>query len=164
MRALGFFAVAAAVALSGCSAGESTTAAKTEVAKFRQQADAGQFADIYKASGPDIRNSVTEAQFVQMVGGFHGAIGKFKSAPEPGWAYNTDNDGQRVTLDYDSTFERGKAKEQFIYRITDGKAVLAGYDYKADGAIAPAPAGTAESANQAEATDSNEGEGEGEGT
>lgn len=162
MRAFGIFVVAAAAALSGCSAGESTEAAKAEVAKFRQQADAGQFAEIYKAAAPDIRNSVSEAQFVQMIGGFHQAIGKFKSAPEPGWRYDTDTAGQRVTLDYDSTFERGKAHEQFIYKMTDGKAVLAGYDYKAEGAIAPAPAPT-EAAAPAEGDDS-ASDGEAEGT
>ncbi|RYG88989.1 MAG: hypothetical protein EON59_02550 [Alphaproteobacteria bacterium] len=140
MRILGNFAVAVAVALAGCSAGESTDAAKTEVAKFRQQVAAGQFAEIYKAAAPDIRNSISEAKFVEMVGGFHQAIGTFKSAPDPGWGYDTDtNTGQRVTLDYDSVFERGKAHEQFTYRMIDGKPVLAGYDYKAD-AIAPAPA------------------------
>lgn len=159
MRALGIFVAATAMALSGCSAGESTEAAKAEVAKFRQQADAGQFAEIYKASAPDIRNSVSEAQFVQMVGGFHQAIGKFKSAPEPGWMYNTDDAGQRVTLDYDSTFERGKAHEQFIYKMLDGKAVLAGYDYKAEGAVAPAPADTATPADAGETGSDGEAEG-----
>lgn len=158
MRALGIFAVAAAVALSGCSAGESTDAAKAGVGTFRQQVAAGQFADIYKTSAPDIRNSVTEAQFVQMIGGFHQAIGTFKSAPDPGWRYDTDTAGQRVTLDYDSVFERGKAHEQFIYRMTDGKAVLAGYDYKSEGGIAPAPTPAPEAANEAE------GDGEAEGT
>ena len=165
MRALGIFAAAAAaaaVALSGCSAGESTTAAKAEVARFHQQADAGQFAEIYKASAPDIRNSVTEAQFVETVGGFHAAIGKFKSTDEPGWSYNTDGDGQRVTLSYESVFERGKAKEQFIYRMLDDKPVLAGYDYKADGAIAPVSPPAADPTNQADA--GGEGDGEAEGS
>ncbi|RYY23508.1 MAG: DUF4019 domain-containing protein [Sphingomonadales bacterium] len=158
MRVLGMFVVAAMVALSGCSAGEHTDAAKTEVTKFRQQVDAGQFAEIYKASGTDIRNAMPEAQFVEMIGGFHQAIGKFTSAPDPGWNYNTDDAGQRVTLDYDSTFERGKAHETFVYKIIDGKAVLAGYNFKADGPMATAPA-----ANTTEEVPA-DGDGEAEGT
>lgn len=164
MRALGIFAVATMVALSGCSAGEDTTTAKAEVAKFRMQVAAGQFAEIYKGSSDDIRKSVTEEKFVELIGGFHGAIGKFQSAPEPGWKYDTDTtNGQRVTLDYDSVFERGKAHEQFIYRIIDGKAVLAGYDYKADAATAAAL--NAAAANTSEAAPAgDEGDGEAEGT
>jgi len=163
MRAFGIMIVAAA-ALAGCSAGEDSTAAKAEVAKFRGQVAAGQFGDIYKGSTDDIKKGVTEEQFDQMVGGFHRAIGAFKSAPEPGWKYDTDSNGERVTLDYDSIFERGKAHEQFIYKILDGKPVLAGYDYKADPATAAALSAAQQNATEQAPAEGGEGEGEAEGT
>jgi len=143
MRALGIFAVAATIALSGCAGNEDARAAKAEVARFRQQVAAGQFAEIYRASAPNIRNAMTEARFVQMVGDFHRSMGRFQSATEPSWRYDSGSDGDQIALKYVSTFERGKATQQFIYTMLDGRPVLSAYDYRAaTGGPMAADAGT----------------------
>lgn len=159
MRAFGIVAVAAMVALTGCSVEDDTKAARDAVTTFRQQFAASQYAAIYQASAADLKSTVTEAQFAEQLGKFHDGLGSLKSATETGW--NADTNGV-VTLNFDSTFDNAKAKEDFIYRITDGKALLAGYNIKTvDGAAPAAPA-----ANDAAPADNSEGgdaDGEAEG-
>jgi hypothetical protein len=157
MRAFGIGAIAAMMAASGCSMTDDTKAAREAVATFRQQFAASQYAAIYQASSSDLKATVTEAQFAEQVGKFHDGLGNFKAATETGWNANTSG---IITLNFDSTFDNAKAKEDFVYKMTDGKPLLAGYNIKTeDGAAPVAPA-----SNQAAPADNAEGDGEAEGT
>ncbi|MES2987567.1 MAG: hypothetical protein V4808_06660 [Pseudomonadota bacterium] len=160
MRGIGIVAIAAMVALSGCSTADDTKAARDAVGTFRQQFAAAQYPAIYQAAAADLKSTVTEAQFAEQVGKFHDGLGALKTATETGWSADANG---LVTLNFDSEYANAKTKEDFVYRIADGKALLAGYNIKTvDGASPAAPA-----ANEAvPAADSEDAaaEGEAEGT
>lgn len=158
MRMFGIAAVAAMVALSACSAEDDTKAAREAVAGFRQQIASQQYAAIYQGASTDLKATVTEAQFVEQLGKFNSALGNFKAAAESGTTVDTNG---LVTLNFDSTFDNAKAKEDFVYKMTDGKPLLAGYNIKTTEATAPAaPA----AGNEAAPAEGGEADGEAEGT
>lgn len=124
MRAV---AIILAAALAGCAIGADIPAAQQGVADFRAKLDAGKFAEIYRASSKDLRDVTSEAELVRLLEQVHGKLGGFREAKQTGWLDQTDTGGHFITLNFDSTYAKGKATEEFIYRIDSGKAALAAY-------------------------------------
>ena len=50
-----------------------------------------------------------------------------KSSSQKGWNVNVGTAGKFITLNYSTAFAEGEASEQFVYRVADGQALLAGY-------------------------------------
>jgi hypothetical protein len=74
-----------------------------------------------------------------MAGGFaaildqiHRRLGNVKSSTRMGFNDSVDNGDHRLELTYDTKFERGEGAEEFVFRIIDGKPLLAGYHVKSD--------------------------------
>ena len=138
------FILAAALAAGGCSAGADKSKATAAVAEFRQRADAGRFAEIWRAGAAELKASTSEAELVRVLGGLHAHYGAFRSASETNWHWNSSNGNVQVTLEYASAFERGRANERFVYRIGDGAALLMGYNRSAAAGAAAAGNSSAE--------------------
>lgn len=113
--------------LSGCSASKDVEAAQTEVARFHKMFDAGQFAEIYATAGPEIRQGMSEADWVAMLEGVHNFYGNVAQTKNKGFNVNYNTSGSRVSLTYDTQFTRGAGEEDFVYDLADGKLTLAGW-------------------------------------
>lgn len=128
MRKPFMIAAALATATAGCSAGADRGTAEAAVVEFRQMMDAGRFAEIYRASAPDMKSTTSEAELVRVLGGVHTHYGNFRTASQTDWNWNSSNGNVFVTLRYDTQYMNGRAAERFVYRIQDGDAQLAGYN------------------------------------
>jgi hypothetical protein len=125
----------AALLLAACSSGQDLTLAEAEVARFRGQMAAHQFAEIYAQASDELKKSTTEERLTRLLSAIDGKLGAVKSADRTTWGVNFGTSGTTVTLKYKTQFERGTGEETFVYRISGGKAVLAGYHINSEDLI-----------------------------
>ena len=119
--------------LSGCSANKDIESAQTEVARFHKMLDAGQFAEIYATTGPELRQDKSEADWVAMLAGVHNFYGNATETKSVGWNVNYSTGGSRVVLTYDTRFARASGQEEFVYDLNKGKVTLAGWHLQPKG-------------------------------
>jgi predicted small lipoprotein YifL len=120
-------ALALLLSLPGCGLKKDTKAAEAEIDRFHQHWNADEFKAIYDESHSNFRNKSAE----ETVGTFakvKGVWGQFKTSTKRSWGFNTNNGMTDVKLKYDSTYEHGTAVEAFVYRMTNGKAMLTKYE------------------------------------
>lgn len=116
------------IGLLGCSSGEHMASAEKEVNQFRQYVQSQQFARVYADSSEDLRKSTSEADLAKILGVISGKLGQVKTAEKAGWNVNFHSSGTFVTLGFQTQFEKGAGTEQFVFRVTDGKARLVSYN------------------------------------
>jgi len=124
-----------ALALAGCSIGADVPMAEKAIAAFHAQLDAAQFGPIYVQSASEMRSATSQLHLTAFLGAVHRKLGLFKSGKSVGWNDNVNGGGHYITINYQAVYERGPAVENFVYRIDDGKAILAGYHVNADALI-----------------------------
>ena len=118
------------LALTGvsCSITKHKENAERAVAKFHQQLNAEQYAEIYKESDKLFKENVSEADGTALFGAVHAKLGSVKNANLQGWNVNATSNGTIVRLQYDVDFSEGKGTEQFGYLINGNEALLVRYD------------------------------------
>lgn len=127
--------IAVATALAGCSMSADTKLAEQAVPRFHEMLDAGQFEAIYTASAEDLKKAATRENFVALLEAVHRKLGATKSSNQQGWNVNYHTSGTFVTLNYSTAYAEGEAAEQFVYRLQDKKALLAGYHINSNALI-----------------------------
>ena len=123
-------AMAASLALAGCSMSQDLSSGGTAVDEFHRQFNGGHFAAIDAAAGSEIK--ATAGGFAPILEHIHARLGNVKSSTRTGFNDRIDNGDHRLDLIYDTKFERGDGVEEFVFSIDNGKAVLAGYHVKSD--------------------------------
>lgn len=126
--------IAGAMLLAGCSTGANTSSTEARIADFHKALDAGQFDTIYAAASPNMKSDSTAQAFDQSLAAVHRKLGAFKSGSAVSWNDSHTIKGEFVTIRYAAIYERGKAQENFAYRILSGHPELAGY-YIASNAV-----------------------------
>jgi hypothetical protein len=119
--------LAAPAALAACSPGTQVPAAQRAAASFHAQLDAGRFTAIYAESSDEMKRTTSQQDLVRLLVAVHARLGRFKGGRTAGWNDSRTTSGRFVTLDYAATYETGAARENFVFRIDGGQAVLAGY-------------------------------------
>ncbi len=136
--------MAAALALGACSMGQDMASTDAAVGDFHKQLDAGQYAAITDAAGPEIKNSGTDFNaLLEMV---HTKLGAFKSTQRQGFNDNVNNGDHTFSVSYASVYATGPATESFVYRMNGGKPGLVGYHVESKALMAPSPAPSGENA------------------
>ena len=118
----------AAVLVTGCSSGQDLGLAEAGIARFRELMAAQQFGQIYSEAADDLKKATTEPELTRLLAAIDRKLGAVKSTEKNGWSVNYNPSGTSVTLKLKTEFERGTGAETFVYRITSGKALLAGYN------------------------------------
>ena len=121
-------AMAAALALGGCSFSESRGTAENAVGEFHRELNAGRFQQIYQATAPAFKNATTEERFVAILTTVHERLGAAGQTDQQSWHINYNNGANTVDLNYNTTFARGQASEHFLYLIEGRRALLLRYD------------------------------------
>ncbi len=124
-----------ALALAGCSAGEDVPLANKAIDRFHTALNAGQFDPIYAGSAKDMKDTTPQPRLVALLAAVHRKLGTFRSGNSVGWNDNVNPAGHFVTINYQAKYEHGPAAENFVYRIENGRATLAGYHVNADALI-----------------------------
>ena len=122
------FAILLLGSLAACSSGEHMATAEQGVAEFRQLMEARQFTQVYANGSDELRKSVSEADMAKILGALNTKLGKVKAAEKSGWNVNFHTAGTFVTLGFKTEFEKGAGAEQFVFRISGGKAALVSYN------------------------------------
>jgi hypothetical protein len=145
LRQLGMAALL--LCLTGCGVARGKKLAASEVDTFHQRFNSGRVEDIYLAASPNLQNSTSKFEFDRFVQSFRNKLGSCTASSQTNWAASAGSNGTVVTLTYDSHFERGEAKETFVFLVTDNLADLLGYHI--DPAAAAAPWSEAEAQREA---------------
>ena len=127
-----FLAGAALLALAGCSAGADLPVARAGVDKVHSQLNGGQCAEIRDQASTEFKELSSAESWKTVCDQLAAGLGKFVSLAQVGWNDEVGTNGHIIRINYDSEFEKGKAQEQFLFRIDGGKAVLVGYHVNSD--------------------------------
>ena len=106
---------------------QDSAVAEAKIPEFHSLLDAGEFRAIYAASADDLKKVASEKDFVALLDAVHRKLGQVKTTTRQTWLVNSRTSGTFVTLTYKTVFAKGDATEQFVYRIENDQAVLAGY-------------------------------------
>jgi len=132
MRHAAMALAASVLAVSGCSGPSSVQDARTQVDAFHGLLDKGDFESVWNDSTQDIKATTSKESFTGLLTAVHSRMGTVKETKQTGWKVNTDTNGTFASVTMQTTFERGSATEEFVYRKTDAGYKLAGYQIKAD--------------------------------
>ncbi|EJL34653.1 DUF4019 domain-containing protein [Novosphingobium sp. AP12] len=135
MKRLGRYLMpfAAAAMLGGCNVQASIKEAEAEVGHFHHELDAGNWQAVWKGADPELRKAGTRAQFGQLLEAVHRKLGNVKSTKQVGWNANATTGGSFITVAMETTFERGSAAEQFVYRKGNAdQLTLVGYHIQSE--------------------------------
>ncbi|MEG3123128.1 DUF4019 domain-containing protein [Sphingomonas sp. GB1N7] len=125
----------AAVALSACSAGADLPTADKAVARFHGMIDAGEFQQVYDQASTDLKASASSAKLIALLGAVHRKLGRSKGAVRQSWNDQFNTGGHFLTVGYDTKYERGRATETFVFKVSEGAMQLAGYNVNSDALV-----------------------------
>jgi hypothetical protein len=114
-------------ALIPACTGKARQVAGAGTSEFRERCSRSAFDEIYAASAPDLKNSGTKDDFLKLMNSVQKKLGAWQSSSPMGWNVMAGTKGTRVTLGFQSTFEKGAAQEEFVWAVHGDKAALVGY-------------------------------------
>jgi hypothetical protein len=123
--------------LAGCSTGAEVPAAERAAASFHAQLDSGRFTAIYAESSDEMKRTTSPQDLVRLLEAVHARLGRFRGGRTASWNDSRTSAGRFITLDYAASYERGAAEENFVFRIDDGRAALAGYHVDSKALVEP---------------------------
>ncbi|MEQ7873896.1 DUF3887 domain-containing protein [Sphingomonas sp. ASV193] len=114
--------------VAACSPRADMAAGEKGVEAFHAALNAGKFDQIYASSDAEMKASTTTDAMRKLLDAIHRKLGNFESGKTVGWNDNSTTNGHFLTLNRNAQFERGTAKEQFVFRINGSHSTLAGYN------------------------------------
>jgi hypothetical protein len=132
MRNAAFALAASVLIVSGCAGPSSVQDARGQVDAFHGLLDKGDFDAIWNEATQDIKATTSKESFTGLLTAVHSRMGTVNETKQVGWKVKTDTSGTFASVTMQTTFERGTAQEEFVYRKTDAGYKLAGYQIKAD--------------------------------
>ena len=132
MRKLAMAALAGILVITGCSGPASVNAARQNVDIFHNHFNSGNFQAIWDNSAPDITEAGPKEAFMQLLGNLRGFYGKAMATEQTGWRFNENTGGSFSSVVMKTTFEKGIAYEDFIFRNYGDQQKLAGYHISKD--------------------------------
>jgi len=113
--------------LTACSATQDVNMAQEATEHFHEMMSAGQFEQIYAQSDDSFKKAYTAEDLTRLLSAVAGKLGVVKTSGSDGWNVVYTPSGTSITLRYTTQFEHGTGAETFLYRVADGRALLAGY-------------------------------------
>jgi hypothetical protein len=114
--------------LLSCSSKEQFEMAQACINRFHELLAAKKFDQIYAEASTDLKKSTTSADFSKFLAAIDRKLGVFRTAVNKNWSINYGTGGTLVTLSDQSQYEKGSALETFSFVISNGKAMLNGYN------------------------------------
>jgi hypothetical protein len=143
-----------ALLTSGCLGSADTKKADDATTQFYQQMAAKQYQAIYDGSAPELKNSVTAADFVATMQHIDDAAGACQPPVKRLDIHTKANpDGFLRSQGYTQTCANGKLTETVTIVLRNGVAKLAGYQFNGGGA--DSSASSESSASSASSSSSN---------
>lgn len=102
--------------------------AESAVENFHSQFNAGKYSEIYYQADDEFKKSVTEKEWIELLEAVRRKLGTVTNATSSGSNVKTTNAGTVATVTYNVEFSEGKGTEQFVFHVTDDKALLYNYN------------------------------------
>jgi len=118
--------LAACVVSSACSASKDKSIAFAATKQFHARFNDTDFGDIYDGTEPGVR-LVTKADFITKLESMRNAVGAVLESKEVSLEHTHTTDGAVVKLCCEVTYEKTVGREEFVWLIANGKAVLLGF-------------------------------------
>jgi hypothetical protein len=122
------FIAALLVVVNSCSLKKGKEIGEHAVVQFHNQFNAGQYHEIYAQSDEGFRQATSEADTLALFEAVRRKLGTVRNSNQTSWHVNATPAGTMVTFAYDVEFSEGKGTEQFVFHITDDKALLFNYN------------------------------------
>jgi len=106
---------------------EGKPAAESAVSTFHAQLNDGQFDSIYEASDQMLKDATSHEDILKLFNAVHNKLGNVTDSKAVNWQVGNYNLTTTVTMVYETTFEKGKAVENFVFVIDGKQAKLAGW-------------------------------------
>lgn len=97
-------------------------------AQFHKQLDAEQYDAIYSASAPGLQKGTNKEKFSKLLSAIHRKLGNVKQSSQGFIELNANANGAFLTVDFDTEFEKAKASERFVWKVTGDKRELLNYE------------------------------------
>jgi hypothetical protein len=107
---------------------EGKSLAEPQVAAFHEQLAAKRYEEIYSGAGEEFQKAAPKEKVTELFAAINRKLGKVKSTSTKTWNVRSMNLKTMVVLVMETEFEQGQATETFTFRVSDGKAVLLGYN------------------------------------
>jgi hypothetical protein len=115
-------------ATGGCSLLKGRELSESAIARFHNQFNSGQYAEIYSQTDEGFRKGSNESEITALLSAVRRKLGTVKNTNQVKWNLNSTINGTMVVLTYETEFTDGKATEQFIYHVSGDRAMLYRYD------------------------------------
>ncbi len=121
--------LSAAALAAGCAgATKGKDDAARAVDEFHQQFNAGKYAELWDASGDELKRRMPREQFTALLAAVRRKLGDVTGSTNRSWNVRSVNLATFVGLVQDTTYATGKAFETFQFLVKDGRATLIAYD------------------------------------
>lgn len=121
-----------------CNVGEMAAGrgeALAAVEEFHARMNDGRSGEIYDGASDEFRGASKRQRFDGLLSAVERKLGKVTETKNVGWRVNSRNFQTYVELSQETRFERGEARESFVFLVRGGKASLLRYHIESDDLI-----------------------------
>jgi hypothetical protein len=112
-----------------CSPAKDKTIATAATEEFHKRFNSSAFGDIYDQAEAGVRSIQSREDFLASMQAMRQGQGAVIGAKELAVDYNYSTDGNMIKLLYEVNYEKGIAKEEFIWTIANGRGILHSYRF-----------------------------------
>jgi hypothetical protein len=116
------------IALASCSLAADKTLGTEATDRFHTLYKAENYAAIYGSADNALQKATPDTEFVALMSAIHRKLGLYQSSTPAGWRASQTMAGSEIALAFHSQFAAGAAQEEFVYRVSSGKASLIRYN------------------------------------
>ena len=116
--------------LQSCSRSEDLRTAELAVAKFREAVQRGAFSEIYASASPEMRTAIREDSFLRFMEAVSRKLDGYLGSELKEYRIDRQPSLTLVRLAYVTRFNQWPAAENFVFKVTEGRAALVSYDIR----------------------------------
>lgn len=123
-----YFAILMIVTATACSGSFNLEPSKKAVQSFHNEFNNENYEAIFNSGTEEFKKSGSEKDLTAYLNGVNKKLGKHVKSNLSNWSVFNGTSGKKVSLAYDSKFEKGDASEEFTFSEKDGKVLLQHYN------------------------------------
>lgn len=132
MNKVCLLSIAFAVFSIGCHYSEGLEATDKAVAQFHERFNNKEFEKIFDEASTEFRELYDKKRVLRDFDKIHEYLGKVKDTERKGWAVDSEPFGLEVTANFETGFERGSAKEKFVFLVGEDRTELMAYEFNSE--------------------------------
>lgn len=123
-----YFSILMIVTVTACSGSFNLEPSKKAVQSFHNKFNNENYEAIFSSGTEEFKKSGSKEDFTAYFSGVNKKLGKHVKSNLSNWRFFNGASGKKVSLAYESKFEKGDASEEFTFSEKDGKVLLQHYN------------------------------------